>query len=107
MAAQALTEPQRIKVNRTDLRDQQSKYLREASGYKIVEVIGRGGEEEKCVVDKKYFEEVLSRLRSATATMNIMKDQELFSQILKASATIDEDMRLGRLHSFEDAFGED
>ncbi len=33
-------------------------------------------------------------------------DQKLFSQILKASATIDEDMRLGILHSFEDAFGE-
>jgi flagellar hook-associated protein FlgK len=107
MTALALTHPQRIQVNRTDLRDQQSKYLREATGYRIIEVVGRADGEDRCVVDKLYFEEVLSKLKSAIETINVMKDQRLFNQILNASRTIEEDTRLGKLHSLEEAFGED
>ena len=40
-------------------------------------------------------------------TLEIIKDQKLFGQILKASKTIDDDIRLGKLHSFEEAFRED
>jgi hypothetical protein len=107
MTASALMKPQRIRVNRTDLRDQQSKYLRAATGNKIVEVVGRAEEEEKYVVDKKYLNEVLDRLRSAIETINVIKDQKLYGQIMRVSGTIDEDIRLGRLHSFEEAFGEE
>jgi hypothetical protein len=103
----ALTHPQKIRVNRTDLRDNQSKYLREASGNKILEVSGRAGEEERYIVDKLYLDEVLRKLKAMHETLEILKDQKLFGQIVRASKTIDEDIRLGKLHSFEEAFGED
>jgi hypothetical protein len=103
----ALTHPQIFRVNRTDLRDNQSKYLREASGTKIFEVSGKAGEEERYIVDKVYLDEVLRKLKAMHETLEIIKDQKLFDQILRASKTIDEDIRLGKLHSFEEAFGED
>jgi CTP:phosphocholine cytidylyltransferase-like protein len=106
MTARALIRPETIQVNRSDLRTQQSKFLQKASGNRIVLVVGRE-EEEKYVVDRKYLDEVIAKLRSAMETMNVMKDQRLFAQILKASETIDEDIRLGKLHSFEEAFGEE
>lgn len=106
MTARALIRPETIQVNRSELRTQQSKFLQKASGNRIVLVVGRA-EEEKYVVDKKYLDEVIAKLRSAMETMNVMKDQRLFAQILKASETIDEDIRLGKLHSFEEAFGEE
>ena len=107
MTAIALTNPRRIRVNRTDLRENQSKFLREASGNQILEVSGRVGEEERCIVDKQYLDELLKKLRSMMETLEIIKDQKLFGQILKASKTIDDDIRLGKLHSFEEAFRED
>ena len=102
----ALTHPQKIRVNRTDLRDNQSKYLREASGNKILEVSGRAGEE-RYIVDKVYLDEVLRKLKAMHETLEIIKDQKLFGQIVRAWKTIDEDIRLGKLHSFKEAFGED
>jgi hypothetical protein len=107
MTAIALTNPHRRRVNRTDLRDQQSRFLREASGNTIVEVSGKAGEAERCIVDKEYLDELLTKLKSMMETLEIIKDQQLFSQIMTASKTIDEDIRLGRLHSFEEAFGEE
>jgi CTP:phosphocholine cytidylyltransferase-like protein len=107
MTALALTQPQKIRVNRSELREKQSKYLRQATGNQIVEVAGRFEEEERYLVDKQYLDDLIAKLRSLTETLNIMKDQRLFSQIMKASETIDEDIRLGKLHSFEEAFGED
>lgn len=107
MTAALLTQPQRIRVNRSELREQQSKYLRQATGNKIVQVVGRVGEEERYVVDSKYLDEVLEKLNSLWETLNIMRDQRLFAQIMKASETIDEDIRLGKLHSLEEAFGEE
>src|SRR5437762_13706192 len=100
MSASALTHPQKIRVNRTDLRDNQSKYLREASGNKILEVSGRAGEEERYIVDKVYLDEVLRKLKAMHETLEIVRDQKLFSQIARASKTIDEDIRLGKLHWF-------
>jgi hypothetical protein len=107
MTALALTRPQRITVNRSDFRDEQSKYLRKASGNTVVQVMGRGEEEQRYLVDKVYLDEIIEKLQSAMETLHVMKDQRLFSQILKASETIDENIRLGKLHSFEEAFGED
>lgn len=107
MTASALMKPRKIRVNRTELRNQQSRYLQEASGNNIVEVIGRAEEGEKYVVDKEYLNGVLDSLRSAIETINIIKDPQLFAQIMRAAGTIDEDIRLGKLHSFEEAFGEE
>ena len=35
-----------------------------------------------------------------------MSDQKLFPQIMMAADTLDDDLRLGRLHSFEEAYEE-
>jgi len=107
MTAFTLINTQTIRVNRTDLRDQQSKYLSEASGTTIVEVVGRGTEKERCIVDKQYLDELKKKLRALIETVEIMQDTKLFSQIMRAAPTLDEDARLGKLHSFEEAFGED
>lgn len=107
MMTPTLTQPHKITVNRSDLRQNQSEYLGRARGTSVIKVIGRGAEEDKYVLDKKYFEDLIEQLRSTCETLNVMKDQKLFNQILKASQTIDEDIRLGKLHSFEEAFGED
>ena len=107
MTALALVQPQKTRVNRSDLRDQQSKYLKKACGTHIIEIVGRDEEEGKYVVDKDYLDQVLAKLKSAIETMNVIKDQKLFNQLMKASQSMDDDIRLGRLHSFEEAFGEE
>ncbi len=53
-----------------------------------------------------YFEEILRRLRAAMETLEIATDAKLFNQILRAAETLDNDVRLGKLHSIEDAFAE-
>ena len=101
-----LAGPERVKVNRSQLRQNQSKIFRQARGHRIVEVTGWSEEDEKYVVDKRYFDDLLKKLRATVETLEITADPKLFAQILRAADTIDEDARLGRLHSFEEAFGE-
>ncbi len=108
MTLLALAKPETVaRVRRTELRDNQRKLLKAATGSKIVEVVGGDEEEEKYVVDKRYFDEVLASFRATLETLEITKDPKLFGQLLRASATIDEDIRLGKLHSFEEAFGDE
>ncbi len=64
----------------------------------------RGEGEEKCILDKRYFEELLKRLTAAVETLEITTDTKLFQQLLRAADTLDQDARLGRLHSLEEAF---
>jgi hypothetical protein len=99
--------PERVKVNRSQLRQNQSKIFRQARGPRIVEVTGWSEEDEKCVVDKRYFDDLLNKLRAAVETLEITADTKLFSQILRAAETVDEQVRLGKLHSFEEAFGKE
>lgn len=102
--ASSLNPPHKLRVNRSELRQNQSKVFREARGHRIVEVAGVGGEEEKYVVDKRYFDDLLERLRATVETLEITADPKLFSQILRAAETIDKNVRSGKLHSFEEAF---
>ena len=51
--------------------------------------------------------EIRTNLASAMETLEIAMDRKLFNQILAAADTLDEDLRLGKLHSLEDAFAED
>jgi hypothetical protein len=39
-------------------------------------------------------------------TLEITSDQKFFKQILSAADNLEENARLGKLHSFEEAFGE-
>ncbi len=103
----SLAHPETVEVNRSQLRQNQSRVFREARGSKVVAVKGRHPEDEKYVVDKKYFDELLRRLRAALETLEITADARLFQQILKAGKTVDDDLRRGRLDSFEEAFGQE
>jgi len=105
MSKPALTHPRRIAVNRSELRQNQRATLKQAKGRTVVLITGTDEEEEKLVVDRGYFEELIRELRAADETLSITLDEKLFSQILRAADTLDEDIRLGKLHSLEEAFG--
>jgi hypothetical protein len=107
MSTQRPAGPERVKVNRSQLRQNQSKIFRRAKGRTIIQVTGWNEEDEKYVVDKRYFEDLLQKLRATVETLEITTDPKLFAQILRAADTIDQDARLGKLHSFEEAFGEE
>ncbi len=63
--------------------------------------------EEKVVLDKKYFDQIRQQLEAVVETLEIAMDRKLFNQILAAADTLDEDLRLGKLHSLDDAFAEE
>jgi len=102
-----VAQPQRVKVNRSQLRQNQSKIFRQARGHRIVQVTGWSEEDEKYVVDKRYFDSLLRRLRATVETLEITADPKLFGQILRAAETMDRDVRAGTLHTFHEAFGEE
>lgn len=81
--------------------------FRQARGRRIVQVTGWSDEDEKYVVDKRYFDDLLKKFHATVETLEITADPKLFAQILRAAETIDQDMRLGKLHSFEEAFGDE
>lgn len=107
MAAINLALPEKVKVNRSQLRQSQSKILRQAKGRTIIEVPGWTEEDGKYVVDKRYFDDLVRKLRATVETLEITADPMLFGQILRAAQTIDRDARGGKLHSFDEAFGEE
>ena len=108
MCALALAPEDKIPVNRSELRKNQSQILRKASGRTVVVVTSHSQDEDaKCIVDKQYWDELLGKLQELKDTLEITADPKLFGQILRAADTVDEDIRLGKLHSFEEAFEED
>ena len=96
--------PRTTKVDRAELRRDQAAVLKRVAGKHVIVVRGRNEDDEKYIVDKKYFEEVLQQLRSALETLAITTDIRLFGNLLKASETVEADLRRGKLHSFERAF---
>src|SRR6266481_5860702 len=107
MSATALTKTEMIEVNRSELRQNQSALLRRARGSRVLLIKANDEAEEKIVVDKKYFDQMRQKLEAVVETLEIAMDQKLFNQILAAADTLDEDLRLGKLHSLEDAFAEE
>src|ERR1700682_1719018 len=107
MPATPLTQAELLEVNRTDLRQNQSRWLKKARGKRVLLIKSSDKEDEKVVLDKQYFDEIRTNLESAMETLEIAMDRKLFNQILAAADTLDEDLRLGKLHSLEDAFAED
>ena len=96
--------PKTIEVNRSRLRQEQSSVLKKAIHERVVVVSATTDDSEKYIVDKNYFEEVLEQWRAAVETLEIAADTRLFNNLLRAASTIDEDLRKGNLHTFEDAF---
>jgi hypothetical protein len=106
MTVQTLTRPGKHRVKRSELRQNQSATLRLARGRNVVVISATHEEDEKLLVDKKYFDELIEKLRSVVETLEITSDQKFFKQILSAAENLDENARLGKLHSFEEAFEE-
>jgi hypothetical protein len=101
-------EPEKIAVQRSELRQNQSRLLRRAKGSTVLVIRGpSAGDEDKYVLDKKYFDDLLKRNSALSETLEITLDRKLFSQILAAADTLEKDLRSGKLHSFEEAFQEE
>jgi hypothetical protein len=107
MAATILENTKVLEVNRSDLRQHQSKWFKKARGQHVLLVKSNDSEEEKIVLDRQYFDEIRKQLESLIETVEIAMDRKMFNQILAAADTLEEDLRLGKLHSLEDAFAED
>jgi hypothetical protein len=93
-------------VNRSDLRQNQSRWLKKARGPHVLLIKASDADEEKVVLDRQYFDEIHKKLESLFETLEIAMDRKLFTQILAAADTLEDDLRLGKLHSLEDAFAE-
>jgi hypothetical protein len=107
MSVQALKRPEPKIVNRSELRQKQSATLRMARGNQVVVISATHKEDETVLLDKRYYDDLVQKLRAVIETLEIMSDQKLFKQIVGVAQTLEEDTRLGKLHSFEDAFGEE
>jgi hypothetical protein len=102
-----LIRPEKIAVKRTDLRQQQSEILSKARGTTVVVVASAGQHaDEKCILSKRYFDELVANVESLAETLEILADRNLFDQIMTASETLEDDLKRGKLHSFEEAFEE-
>ena len=107
MSHSTLWEPAEESVNRSRLREDQSAILKRASGHTVILVGNRGNEDEKCILDKAYFDELLSQLKIAVDTLQITMDVKLFKRLLKTAETLEEDTRLGKLYSVDEVFEDD
>jgi len=96
-----------IEVNRSELRQNQSALLRRVRGSRVLLIKANDKTEEKVVLDKKYFDQIRQQLEAVVETLEITMDRKLFNQILAAADTLDEDLRMGKLHSLDDAFAEE
>ncbi len=108
MAALASMRPDKVPVKRSELRRNQSAWFKRAKGKTVLLVQAPNDhDEDKYVLSKKYFEQLYGGLESAIETLEIAMDRKLFNQILAAAGTLEEDVRLGRLRSLEEAFAEE
>ncbi len=109
MSVGTLAPPEKITVKRSELRQNQSRLLRKAKGRTVLVINGPtgGDENKKYVLDKAYFDDLLKRHSALLETLEITVDRKLFNQIMAVADGLEEDLRLGRLHSFEEAFGEE
>jgi hypothetical protein len=107
MTALALTHPKTVRVNRTEFRENLRAMLDKAQDCTVVEISAPNNEDERLLLDRKYFDELVKSLKSLMETLEITTDRKLFEQIIRAASTLEDDTRLGKLHSFEEAFGED
>jgi hypothetical protein len=96
-----------LEVNRTDLRQRQSKWLKKARGQQVLLIKSNDAEEEKVVLDRQFYEDIRKKLESLVETLEIAMDRKLFNQILAAADTLESDLRAGKLHSLEEAFAEE
>ena len=100
MTVQTLTRPGKHRVKRSELRQNQSATIRLARGRNVVVISATHEEDEKLLVDKKYFDELIEKLRSVVETLEITSDQKFFKQILSAAENLDENAGAARQAAF-------
>lgn len=107
MNCASFTNPTKVRVNRTEFRQNQRELLHKAKGRTVVLITAEDQGEEKLVVDRKYFDEIMHRLKASVETLEVAMDKRLLDSVMNAARTLDDDMRRGRLHSMEEVFGEE
>ncbi len=107
MSPQALTSPEKVEVNRSELRRKQSAVFRRARGRTVVAITSARSGRVKYLLDERYLEELWRNLRAAIETLETLKDRKLLRRLLRASKGLDEDVERGRLHSLDEALGAD
>ena len=80
MATKTLIRPRAVRVNRSDLRQKQRETLNQAKQNTVVVISASDPQDEKLLVDKKYFDELVKRMHSLVETLEIMADQKLFAK---------------------------
>ena len=101
------TNPKKLRVNRTQFRDNLRAMLDQAQDSTVIEISANDVNDEKLLLDKRYFDLLVNRLNSLVETLEITTDRRLFGQIMRAASTLGDDIAQGKLHSFDEAFSED
>jgi len=96
-----------LQVNRSDLRQNQSRWLKKARGQRVLLVRANDEADQKVVLDKRYYDQIRRQMESLVETLEITMDRRLFNQILATADTLEKNLRSGKLHSLEDAFAEE
>src|ERR1700681_1910048 len=99
MSVKVLIRPEEKTVNRSELRQKQRATLRMARGNQVVVISANDEEDEKLLLDKKYFDEIVKQLRTVVETLKIISDPKVFNTKLGFSETFGKGTRLGKLHS--------
>jgi hypothetical protein len=99
---------ERVRVSRTEFRNNQRDFLDKAKGRTVVVITSSEKEEgEKLVIDKQYFDDIMQKLKAYFETLEVAKDTKLLNKITAAAQSLDDDLRHGRLHSMDNVFSED
>jgi hypothetical protein len=105
--ATCVMQPEKVRVTRTDFRQNQREFLMKAKGSTVLVITGEAEQEEKFVLDSKYFDEIMKRLKASVETLEIAMDKRLLNNILSAATTLDQDVLDGNLLSMGDVFSEE
>ena len=95
-----------VRVNRTEFRQNQREILNKAKGSTVVAITG-DNEGEKFVLDKKYYDEIVKRLKASVETLEIAMDKKMLANIMSAASTLSDDVREGKLLSMDEVFSEE
>jgi hypothetical protein len=98
--------PKKVRVNRTDFRQNQRESLNKARGSTVVVITGDDADE-KIVVDKLYFDEIFQKLKASVETLEVTMDKTLMANIFAATKSLSEDLREGRLLTIDEVFSEE
>jgi hypothetical protein len=105
-SASSLMQPAKVPVSRTEFRDNQREFLKKAKGSTVLVITGNS-EDEKLVMDKEYFDEIMRRLKASVETLEIAMDKKLLANIMSAASSLSEEVRNGKLLSMDEVFSEE